>query len=225
MAQAKRKATGKKAGESRKPHADPVDIFLDLIAEKGWFGTSLGQVAQATGMSLAELYRLHPSKLALLNAFAARVDAAMLEAVGPAPAMPEAEVGSDEARAAAKDRLFEALMARLDALKPHKEAVRRLARDLPRDPPAALCFAASGVARALDWALAAAGLEAPGLRGLARRPVVGLVFLDTLRIWLDDEGPDLARTMAHLDKRLGFAIGLLSGSTIVSRLRRKAADN
>jgi len=221
------KSAKKKAGTARKTQADPVDAFLGLIAEKGWFGTSLGQVAQASGLSLAELYKLYPSKVALLNAFSARVDASMLEAVGPAP-LPEEDADTEAARAAAKDRLFEALMARLDALGPHKDAIRRLARDLPRDPPAALCFAGQGINRALDWALAASGLEAPGLAHLARRKAVGLVFLDTLRIWLDDEGPDLARTMAHLDKRLGLALAIVNGGlfgsgSLLSRLRRKSA--
>src|SRR3546814_18371463 len=49
----------------------------------------------------------------------------MLAALGDAPA--EAADTPD----AAKDRLFEAVMARLDALVPHKAAVRVLARELP----------------------------------------------------------------------------------------------
>jgi len=31
------------------------------------------------------------------------------------------------------------------------------------------------------------------------------VWLKTLRVWLDDDSPDLARTMAALDRNLGRA--------------------
>src|SRR3546814_1156756 len=99
----------------------------------------------------------------------------MLAALGDAPA--EAAATPD----AAKDRLFEAVMARLDALAPHKAAVRVLARELPGDPAALLCFLYGGLRRGLDWTLAAAALDVAGPRGLLRRKLLGLVYLDTLR--------------------------------------------
>ena len=191
--------------------------MLELVATTGWLGLSLGAVAQAAGLPLAVLYRQYPSKLALLRGFAARIDAEMLAALGGV-APPDGSV---------KDRLFEVLMARFDALAPHKEAMRVLLRDLPRDPLAALCFAESSLKRSLDWALAAAQLDAGSLRGAVRRKALGAVYLDTLRIWLADDSADLARTMAHLDKRLGQVEGLFAGrgglGGLFSRLRNRAA--
>jgi AcrR family transcriptional regulator len=209
---AKRKA-GK--GAAKAP-ADPIDTMLELVATTGWLSLSLGAVAQAATLPLAELYRQFPSKLALLRGFAARIDAAMLAALGPEPA----------ADTPVKDRLFEALMARFDALAPHKDAMRVLARELPRDPLAALCFAETGLSRSLDWALASAQLDAASLRGALRRKVLGAVYLDSLRVWLADDSADLSRTMAHLDKRLGQVEGLLTGRVggggFFSRLRNKS---
>lgn len=197
---------------------DPIDTMLEIVATTGWLSLSLGAVAQAAGLPLATLYRQYPSKLALLRGFAARIDGQMLEALGSA-AMAEASV---------KDRLFEVLMARFDALAPHKEAMRVLLRELPRDPLAALCFAESGLKRSLDWALAAAQLDAASLRGAVRRKALGAIYLDTLRVWLADDSADLARTMAHLDKRLGQAEGGLAGRSgiggIFSRMRNKQAE-
>lgn len=197
---------------------DPIDTMLEIVATTGWLSLSLGAVAQAAGLSLAALYRQYPSKLALLRGFAARIDGQMLAALGGA-AMAEASV---------KDRLFEVLMARFDALAPHKEAMRVLLRELPRDPLAALCFAESGLARSLDWALAAAQLDTASLRGVVRRKALGAIYLDTLRVWLADDSADLARTMAHLDKRLGQAEGVLAGKGgiggLFSRLRNKSAE-
>ncbi|MBP6818932.1 MAG: hypothetical protein KBC46_06495 [Ferrovibrio sp.] len=216
MAKRKSSKTGK-SGAAAAP-VDPVDTMLSLVATTGWLNLSLGAVAQEAGLGLAELYRQYPSKLALLRGFAARIDAAMLAALGPG--------GAGEG--SAKDKLFEALMARFDALAPYKEAVRMLSRDLPRDPVAALCFAESGLAKGLDWALASAQLDAAGWRGALRRKILGAVYLDTLRVWLKDDTADLSRTMAHLDKRLGQAEALLSnqGSLrgVFSRLREKTAE-
>src|SRR3546814_17077355 len=86
----------------------------------------------------------------------------MLAALGDAPA--EAAATPD----AAKDRLFEAVMARLDALAPHKAAVRVLARELPGDPAALLCFLYGGLRRGLDWTLAAAALDVAGSSEVGR---------------------------------------------------------
>nr|WP_292064952.1 hypothetical protein [Brevundimonas sp. UBA7664] len=106
--------------------------------------------------------------------------------------------------------------------------MRVLLRELPRDPLAALCFAESGLKRSLDWALAAAQLDAASLRGAVRRKALGAIYLDTLRVWLADDSADLARTMAHLDKRLGQAEGGLAGRSgiggIFSRMRNKQAE-
>lgn len=214
---AKRKSSKTSKAEAAAAAADPVDAMLRLVATTGWLNLSLGAVAQESGLGLAELYRQYPSKLALLRGFAARIDAGMLAALGP---------GSSEGNA--KDKLFEALMARFDALAPYKEAVRVLSRDLPRDPIAALCFAESGLAKGLDWALASAQLDAAGWRGAIRRKILGAIYIDSVRIWLNDDSADLSRTMAHLDKRLGQAEGLLSGQGslrgVFSRLREKRAE-
>ncbi len=201
---------------------DPIDTMLEIVATTGWLGLSLGAVAQAAGLPLAVLYRQYPSKLALLRGFAARIDAEMLAALGETPAGSAAS-----ADGSVKDRLFEVLMARFDALAPHKEAMRVLLRDLPRDPLAALCFAESSLKRSLDWSLAAAQLDAGSLRGTVRRKALGAVYLDTLRVWLADDSVDLARTMAHLDKRLGQAEALLAGrgglGGLFSRLRNRTS--
>ena len=46
-----------------------IDTALNLAAEKGWRDLALADIAQAAGLSLAELYGLHPSKQAILDAY------------------------------------------------------------------------------------------------------------------------------------------------------------
>jgi AcrR family transcriptional regulator len=195
------------------PARDPVDALLALVADEGWRAATLGRVASASGLSLADLYDRYGSKTDLLIAYARRVDTAMLSALGPAE--PAAASTPD----AVKDRLFEAVMARLDALAAHKPAIRVLMRELPADPAALAVFLHHGLSRGLDWTLAAADLDAGGFPGMVRRKLLGGIYLDTLRVWLKDDSPDLAVTMAHLDKRLGQAIRWLTGRGPISQMR------
>lgn len=210
-----KKAAAAKAGAGdERAAADPVAVMLDLVAEQGWRAVTLGRIAQASGLPLSALYGQYASKTDLLTAYARRVDLAMLAALGaPGPAPADA--------AAMKDRLFEAVMARLDALNPHKEAIRVLMRELPGDPVALACFLNRGLRQGLDWMLAAAELDAGGIAGAVRRKVLGGIYLDTLRVWLKDDGADMAATMAHLDKRLGQGLWLLTGGSPISHLREK----
>ena len=209
-------AAGSKAERTASPSADPVDAMLDLVAAEGWRATTLARIATACDMSLSELYARYSSKSDLLVAYSRRVDAAMLEALGPSPLSVEGSV--------MKDRLFEALMARFDAMTPHKEAIRSLMRDLPGDPAALVCFLYGGLRRGLDWALASADLDATGLAGSLRRKLLGAVYLDALRVWLRDDGADLAATMAHLDRRLSQASRCLTVRRPFSRRRDAAPE-
>jgi AcrR family transcriptional regulator len=165
-----------------------VDAALDLAAERGWAGLGLADIAAAAGVGLADLHGQFGSKAAILRTFFRSVDGAVL--AGPAPA--------DEP---ARDRLFEVLMRRFDALASRKAAVAAVVRDLPADPPAALC-ALAHLGCSMAWMLEAAGIPSAGLMGLARAKGLSFVWLNALRVWLNDDTPDLARTMAALDKGL-----------------------
>jgi hypothetical protein len=50
--------------------------------------------------------------------------------------------------------------------------------------------------------LAAAGIDSAGMQGDLRAQGLVVVMARTLRVWLDDEDPGLARTMATLDREL-----------------------
>ncbi len=211
---ATKKVSPKAKAERTTAAADPVAVMLDLVAEQGWRAVTLGRIAQASGLPLSALYGQYSSKTDILTAYARRIDLAMLAALGePGPAPVDA--------AAVKDRLFEAVMARFDALSPHKDAIRVMMRELPGDPVALGCFLHRGLRQGLDWMLASAELDAGGLSGVVRRKLLGGIYLDTLQVWLKDDGADMAATMAHLDKRLEQGLGLLTGRGPLSRLREK----
>jgi len=112
-----------------------------------------------------------------------------------------AETPAAEPDESARDRLFDVLMRRFDALKPHRAALKAIARGLASDPPTALCSAPAFL-RSMTWMLEAAGLSSTGIRGRLRVRALALMYLCVLRVFVEDDSEDLAKTMAALDRRL-----------------------
>jgi AcrR family transcriptional regulator len=175
--------------------ADTVlDAFLTLVADKGYREVTLRDVAAVADTSLADLYRLYPDKTALIAGVVARVDAAVLAGT-PRQIDPEET---------ARDRLFDVMMRRYDALKPHREAVRSILRSARRDPLLALALA-PGVRRSMAAMLEAAGLPSEGISGAVRQNGLLAIYTAVSRVFDDDDSADLSKTMAALDSRLKAA--------------------
>lgn len=168
-----------------------IDAFLALVAEKPIEKIGVGEVATRAAVSLAEMRREFATTLEILSAFSARTDEKVL-ADGLDPELADAP---------ARERLFDVLMRRIEILKPHREAIRSLARSARLDPPLALAL--NGIAlRSAGWMLAAANIETGGLQGCARAQGLVYVMARAYRVWVDDDDAGLARTMAALDREL-----------------------
>ncbi len=183
-----------------------IDAAMKLAAARGWRELTLADIAEAAKLSLPDLAQLFPTKSAILAAWSRRIDAEVLTAA-------EAEELADEA---ARDRLFDVLMLRFDAIAPYKPALKNIARDLSRDP-VALATLLRPALQSLGWMLEAAGIDASGLRGSLRVRGLALIWAAAFRVWLDD-GEDQAKTMAELDRRLRQAEELIEA---VSRFGRR----
>ena len=203
------KRTRKVGRAAETPAERVVRVALKLAAKDGWRRTSRADIADAAGLSLAGLYGLYPSKEAILSAFVRAIDEAMLKA-GPAEG------------ASARERLFDALMRRFEALAPHKAALASIARDSASDPAAALC-GAMRLKRSMAWTLEAAGLSSAGLFGRLRVRGLALIYLATFRTWLADDSPDRSRTMAALDRHLARAERAIGLCRELGARRAKAA--
>lgn len=166
-----------------------LDAALALTARKGWRGLTLNAVAKEAGVPLSRVHGVFPSKWTILDAFADRVDETVL-------ARPASEAGEP-----ARDRLFDALMRRFDAMQPHKAAIVAIAHDLGREPLALFCTWPRLV-KSMAWMLEAAGVDSSGLAGLVRTKGLAVIYLAAMRAWLSDDSADLARTMAVLDRGL-----------------------
>lgn len=167
-----------------------IEAALALIAGEGWRRLTLAAIASEAGLPILRVYRLYGSKPAILAAFFRRIDEAVL-----------AEPPAAEPDERPRDRLFDLLMRRFDALQPYKPALAALARELPFDPPAALC-AGAALLRSMRWMLEAADMSSAGFSGAVAVRLVAGTYLATMRVWQRDEAPDLARTMSALDARL-----------------------
>jgi AcrR family transcriptional regulator len=190
------RATGRGAGTKPDHRAKLIEVALDLAVTEGWGRVSLSAIAAAAGLSLAEAYRIFPSKGAILQGFLQGIDERVLAA---------ARADADEP---ARDRLFDVLMRRFDALNPHKAAVAAIMRD--GADPSVWLGGVPAFLRSMAWMLEAAGLSSAGLEGLIRVKGVCLIWANAARVWLRDDSADMAKTMAALDRGLRQAESLMT---------------
>jgi len=170
-----------------------ITAFMDLVARDSWDEISMPAIARAASVKLEVLRATYDSRLAILEDLARRTDMAVLRDVDP-------NLHEEKVR----DRFFEILMLRLDVLTPYKPGLKALARRARRDPLLALVLVRT-VFQSQGWMVMAAGLGAEGLQGAVRTKAVTFAYLDTMRVWFEDDEPGLAKTMAALDKALRTA--------------------
>lgn len=192
-----------------------IAAAMKLAAERGWRDLSLVEIAREAGLPLSDVHARFPWKTCILTALSKRADETVMAADDP-------EAASEPAR----DRLFDVMMRRFDALQPYREGVARVMHDLPRDP-ASSAVVLLRTECAMAAMLEAAGLSTDGLRGIARVKALTAICLATLRTWREDDSPDMARTMSALDgylRRIEGPAAMLDGLRRPRRPEEPATD-
>jgi len=182
-----------------------IDAALRLAISRPWSEISLRDIAEAANSDLVELRASFSSKADILAAFTRRIDDEVL-----------AQSGHPEKGQLLRDALFEVIMRRLDALQPHRVAIRSIIADIGFSPELIRPTLASQA-----WMLQAAGINTDGIRGNLRVAGLAALYASVLRTWLKDDDPGLAHTMAVLDR--GLRRGESSLATLdsaVSTVRR-----
>jgi AcrR family transcriptional regulator len=182
--------SGRKSGAARSEADRIIDATLALISTEGWRKLSLSAIAAAAELPILQVYRVFHSKQAILCGLYSRIDQIVL--TDPPAAEPDER---------ARDRVFDLMMRRFDALRPYKPALDVLRRELLGDPVTALCAGAS-LLRSMRWMLEAAEIPASGVQGAIAVKLAAAAYLSAMRVWQHDDSQDLARTMAALDTRL-----------------------
>ena len=187
---------------SRARQKDPAERLREaafaFAAEGRWRDLSLSEIAERAGLSIAETYAIYPSKRALMRGFSRAIDVKV-----------QSETDPDLGREPARDRLFDVMMRRFDAMQPHKDALAAILQDTLSDPLAAAC-SLPALANSMAAMLETAGLGSDGLRGRVRIKGLVLIYLATLRTWFRDDSEDLSKTMARLDANLSKADSILA---------------
>ena len=220
QAQAKAEAAPPRSGSDRDK---AIAALMELLAEHSFEDIGLAEVAGRAGIKLSQLRGEFGSTLAILGAYTKQIDNIVLDG-GDA----------DMAEEPPRERLFDVMMRRLEALAPQKESLRSIMRSARRNPGLALALNAMAV-RSQGWMLEAAGIGASGPRGALRAQGAALLFARVMSVWIDDDEEGLDRTMAAVDRGLasagrwdGFVGDLLSIPKCIMRgsrrRRRRPAD-
>jgi hypothetical protein len=156
------------------------------------------EIADAAGATLLRVYEFYPTRPAIVAGLFARGDKAVLR-----------DHDIADTYEPSRERLLDVLMRRLEAQSVHKAAIRSILRDLTFDPTLAVC-AMPAFANSMAWSLEASGIRANGPLGLIRIKGLGLIYLSAIRVWLNDETPDLSATISRLDRDLRLAETLIT---------------
>ena len=141
-----------------------VDALMELAAERRFEDISIRDICKAAGVTLADFRDTFPSKGAVLAGFSRRIDRAVLE-------QDTGELADESPR----ERLFDILMRRLEAMAPYREGLREATAWLRRTPAAALAMN-QAVMNSMRFMLEAAGIEAQGAGGAVKLQGLALAW-------------------------------------------------
>lgn len=161
---------------------------LSLSASGVWRELTLARLAEAANRPLAEFYGA--SLWEAVDCVEEAFDRAIAESAGQL-----------DPNQSVRDRLFELIMRRFEAMEPYRPAVLAMEQGVDRDP-ALMASAHQRHVRCARWVLALAGLEADGMTGQARSQGLGVIIGQARAAWRGDDAGDFTRTMASLDKNL-----------------------
>ena len=181
----------------------PTDMTLDelraALAERlpqeavfdGWSEKALDAAAQAIGVP-PERARLAFAGGAgqMIDAWFASIDRHMADSLPP----------EKLAEMRIRDRITALVLARLDALAPYREALRRALAVLAMPHHMAMATALGWRAADAMWRLA--GDNATGVAHYSKRMTLLGVYGATLLCFIDDDSEDHAETRAFLDRRI-----------------------
>ena len=167
-----------------------VDALMQLAAERAFENINISDIARRADITLGQFREAFPSKGAVLAAFTRRIDRIVLD-----------ETSDDLVAEPAKDRLFDVLMRRLDAMAPYKRGLEGIMDWARRDPLSAAALNRE-VVNSMRFMLEAAGIDCEGAVGAIKLQGLAVAWARVLEVWFRDDDPGLSKTMAELDREL-----------------------
>jgi hypothetical protein len=167
---------------------DLARAALSLAANTPWREVTLARLADAANRPVSDLYGASPWEAVDC------VEEAFDRAIGE-------NVDQLDPSQSVRDRLFDLIMRRFEAMEPHRAAVLSMEAGIDRDPTLMAATHQRHV-RCARWVLALAGLEADGMTGQARAQGLGVIIGQARAAWRGDDEGGFTKTMASLDKNL-----------------------
>ncbi len=167
-----------------------IDAALSLALQQGWDMTTVRNIADEAGITLAAFYESFDGKDDILSAYGRRLDNKVLDVF--ADLNPETPV---------RDLLFDILMERFDLANRDKAALKSIFNSFKSDPKQ-MVVALPQLGASMTRMLEAAGVDAYGWKGALRVAGLTATAAWVTRTWLEDDSRDLSKTMAALDKAL-----------------------
>ena len=169
-------------------HAVLAEVPFD-----GWTEAAYSRALKQAGISRGEADLLFAAGLRdVIDAFGDWADRAMQEKIDAEPGFERFKV---------RDKITFAVRAKLEALTPHREAVRRLMfwYAMPLHAP----LGAKRLYKTVDLMWRAAGDASTDFNFYTKRGLLAGVLKTTMLFWFDDESPDCRASWDFLDRRIG----------------------
>jgi len=182
---------GKKPANDEALREAVLDAALKHAVFDGFTDKALARAGEEVGADKKAVDRLFPQgPLSLVTAFSERADGEM-----------ERRLAKMDLKAMKiRERIAAAVKARIDAVRPWKEAARRAAAFLTLPPNAAL--GAQLVWRTVDAMWRAAGDTATDFNFYTKRGILAAVYSSTLMRWFTDTSADESATEQFLKDRI-----------------------
>ena len=160
-----------------------VQMAMEIAGDEGWAAVSSAEVADRLRVSQARVNEVMPDKHDILRHLGRLVDEQM-----QAGGIAEGDL---------RDRLFDVVMRRFDALQPYRPGVKAAVAAMASDVTLPLALLGR-FDDTLELTLQTADVAPTPLR----KAGFAMLMLVALRTWLEDETLDQSKTMAELDRRI-----------------------
>ncbi len=187
--------------QKRKPDQSKVIITaaLDLADRIGWDHMTLQDIARKIKTSESAINKIFPHPHNILREVLKNIDTETEKDV-------KKRLGTHW-----RDNLFEILMTRFDLLQKHRKGFLTILPMVMRAPETGLHLS-KHFYETMDRMLLLAGLPKKLIQP-AYTMALGALYLSITHVWSRDETPDLAKTMAVIDRRLNILEQFISMTT------------
>jgi AcrR family transcriptional regulator len=186
-----------------------IDATMKLAARRDFGDVSLTDIAHEAELSLADLRDLFPSKGAIIGGFTRRIDRQVLDSYS-----------GEDSHAPARDRLYDVLRKRLEALEPYRDALASVSRWAARDPLTGTALNRETV-NAMRFMLEAAEIDCDGPTGALKLQGLAMAWNRVLDAWFEN---GFSFALETLDREIARGERYVEHVEDFARITRPFAD-